>query len=145
MPADAAEDVDHRVVTELRLAVARLGRQLRQQGPPDQVTLSQLSALYTIANHGDITLGELAEREQVKPPTMSRLVAALEEGGYIVRTTDATDRRSVRVDLTPKGRRLIERRRSERDAFLTQRVATLSSEDRASLPQVVEILRHLLA
>src|SRR5688572_8072041 len=94
-------EVDEALVGRLRVAVARLGRRLRQEGvAADELTLSQLSAMATVERLGSVTLGELAAEERVKPPTMTRIVDRLEEGGYLRRTPDASDRRCVRVALS---------------------------------------------
>jgi DNA-binding MarR family transcriptional regulator len=141
----AGESVDDELVRRLRTVVARLNRRLRQEGVGDDtVTVSQLSALFSIERLGAVTLGELAEHERVKPPTMTRIVARLEEAGLVERQTDADDRRCVRVRLTSRGRRLLAASRNRRDAFLADRVAALDPELRGRLPDLVTMLEQLV-
>jgi len=103
-----------------------------------------LSALYTIDRLGPITLGELATAEQVRPPTMTDIVVRLEETGLVVRATDASDRRVTRVSATRHGRRLIERIRSRKTAYLASRLRDLSPDERRALRDAVPILARLL-
>jgi DNA-binding MarR family transcriptional regulator len=141
--ATLASDVDLEMVGRLRLAVARLSRRLRQEGSAD-VTPSQYSALATIESRGPLTLGELAAIERVQPPTMTRIVANLEESGLVARTVDPQDRRVARVQVTPSGRKLIDRSRTRRNAWIAARLRRLPAEDRAALTRTVELLEHLL-
>jgi DNA-binding MarR family transcriptional regulator len=92
---------------------------------------------------GPITLGELAAIEQVQPPSMTRIVARLEEGGLVERQVDATDRRIVRVRVTAVGKRLLAQTRTKRDEFLAQRVARLTEEERELLERVIPVLEKL--
>ena len=142
-PSKPAPTIDTELVGRLRLAVARLSRQLRQQGASD-ITPSQFSALATIENHGPITLGALASHERVQPPTMTRVVAALEEAGLVVREIDPTDRRIARVQVTADGRRFIDRSRRKRNAWIAARLRELPAEDVADLERTVRLLEHLL-
>ena len=105
------------------LANARLARRVRQEAlsAGDDLTASRLAALATIDHLGPITLGELAAVEQVQPPSMTRIVARLEETGLAVREVDAHDRRIVRVRITDAGRETIERSRTRKNVFLAQR------------------------
>jgi DNA-binding MarR family transcriptional regulator len=127
----------------LRLTVMRLSRRLRQQeeGP---ITPSQVSALHSIEKFGPVTLGELAAAERVQPPSMTRIVAALEEHGYVVREVDAADRRVSRLHLTAQGRRTIERGRSRRTAFLAARLKRLAPDDLATLERALPLLEAML-
>jgi DNA-binding MarR family transcriptional regulator len=134
-----------RLASNLRLAIARLNRRVRQAGisAGDDLTASRLGALHTIARLGPITLGELAAVEQVQPPSMTRIVASLETNGLTQRTIDTADRRIVRVQATEDGKRLLERSATRRDAFLARRVARLSDEERDILARAVPILERL--
>src|SRR5438552_1498803 len=111
-PRDSSE-----VTSRLRMVVARLSRRLRQEAN-EGATPSQLAALATVERHGPITLGDLAGHERVRPPTMTRIVAGLEETQLVRREIDATDRRVARVTITPEGSRLLARSRTRKDAFL---------------------------
>jgi DNA-binding MarR family transcriptional regulator len=128
----------------LRSAVARLARRLRQEGMVnEEATPSQLTALATLFRTGSMTLGELAAAERVKPPTMTRIVAALEERGLVRRESSSDDGRLVQVVVTPDGRRAHEEYRKRRDAWLRQRLAELSSHERQAIAQAVEIFDRM--
>jgi DNA-binding MarR family transcriptional regulator len=133
------------LASALRLAVARLARRVRQEGTSagDDLTASRLAALTTIEALGPITLGELAAIEQVQPPSMTRIVARLEEGGLVERQVDANDRRIVRVRVTPIGKRLLAQTRTKRDEFLAQRVARLTEDERELLERAIPLLEKL--
>jgi DNA-binding MarR family transcriptional regulator len=93
------------LASRLRSSVARLARRLRQEGMVNQeATPSQLTALATLFRTGPITLSELAAAERVKPPTMTRIVAALEEQGLVQRESSSEDGRLVLLVVTPEGR-----------------------------------------
>src|SRR5215213_1814273 len=123
---------DAELAARLRLAVNRLARRLRQHADTD-ISPSQLSALATLARRGPLTVGELSSAERVKPPTMTRVVASLEEVGLVTRTVDPEDRRVAHVATTPDGEKLMARSRSRKDAFLAARLHSLSPEDRAAV------------
>jgi DNA-binding MarR family transcriptional regulator len=142
-PAPPAVTVDHELVARLRLAVGRLARRLRQQTEAG-ISASQLSALASVNRLGPLTLGELAAVERVRPPTMTRVVANLEELGMVARCPDPADRRVARVELTPAGRGFLERSRTRRDAFLAERMAALTPEELALLEPAVAVLERLL-
>ena len=127
----------------LRLAITRLARRLRQQSDVD-ASPTQLSALATIGRLGPMTLGDLAAAERVQPPTITAAVGRLEAQGYVVRSPDAQDRRSVRVEVTSAGRKLLARNRSRKTAYLAKRLRALSPRERATLTEATEILDRLL-
>jgi DNA-binding MarR family transcriptional regulator len=124
----ATAPTDTQLASRLRFAVMRLARVLRQKAQ-DQVTPSQLSALVSIEREGPVTLGELAALESVQPPTMTRIVAALEEQGLVQREADPADRRISRMRMTSQGRRLLERNRSRKTAYLASRMRGLNAEE----------------
>jgi DNA-binding MarR family transcriptional regulator len=135
-----------RLGSALRLTVARLARRVRQEGmsASGDVSVSRLAALTTMEALGPITLGELAAIEQVQPPSMTRIVARLEQAGLAEREIDAKDRRIVRVRATDAGRRLLAESRTRRDAFLAKRVARLSDDERELLARAISVLDKLL-
>ena len=139
----AATDSDSELAARLRLAVTRLARRLRQQvaGP---VTASQVSALATVERLGRPTLGELAASEGVRPPSVTRIVDGLEHAGLVSRLVDDDDRRVARVVLTAEGRRVLQRSRSLRTAFLARRVRRLPVAERAALADLVRLLEKLV-
>ena len=105
---------------------------------------SQTTALATIDRHGPLTPSELAVRERIQRPTVTRIVARLEEGGLVQRTRDPQDGRSSLVALTPAGRALLARGRTRKDAYLDRRLRRLDAEDRATLQRAAAILERLL-
>jgi DNA-binding MarR family transcriptional regulator len=144
-----AGGVDHDVAetemaSRLRLAVTRLHRRLRQQ-TAGGLTQSQASALASIAKLGSPTLGALAACESVQPPSMTRVVGALEEMGYVSRVIDATDRRVARVTVSPAGKQVLEHNRSVKNAFLAQQLHRMSPEERRSLADLTVLLERLIA
>ena len=120
----------------------RLSRRLRQHAPVG-VTQSQLSALATIVVQERITLSGLAEAERVQPPSITRVVDTLVSQGYATRTQSDEDRRVGWVEPTATGRALIETVRRQRDAYLAQRLRTLTADDRAVLARAAVLLERL--
>lgn len=131
------------LAARLRLVVMRLARRLRQQAPAG-VTPSQLSVLATLSMKGELTLGALAEAERVRPPSMTRIVAALEEEGLVVRQPDESDRRRVTIRLTGDGQKLLATSRTRKTAYLVKRLEALSPEDRATLESAHDVLERIL-
>src|SRR3954451_2423440 len=127
----------------LRLAIARTARRMRQEAGGG-LSPSLTAALATIERHGPLTPSELAERERVQRPTVTRLVAKLEETELVARTADPLDGRSSLIALTPKGAELLAELRTRKDAFLAARLRKLSAEDRATLARAAELLEDLL-
>jgi DNA-binding MarR family transcriptional regulator len=137
MPADTA------LASELRTTVMRLARRLRNQRTDDTLSLSQLAALGTLARHGALTPGELAAHERVQPPSMTRLIAKLEEAGLVTRADHPTDRRQVLVEISPVGLAILKADRQRRDAWLAQRMRDLPPEDLEVLHRAAEVLTRL--
>ncbi len=133
---------DTQLASRLRLAVMRLARVLRQKAQ-DPVTPSQLSALVSIEREGPVTLGELAALESVQPPTMTRIVAALEEDELVQREADQADRRISRVRITGQGRRLLEKNRSRKTAYLASRMRGLNAEELDVLARAAGLLERM--
>lgn len=125
------------------MVVARLSRRLRQEAN-EGATPSQLAALVTIERHGPITLGDLAGHERVRPPTMTRIVAGLEETRLVRREIDPSDRRVARVTITPEGSRLLARSRTRKDAFLASLLEHLEADQLAVVEAAVPILEQLV-
>jgi DNA-binding MarR family transcriptional regulator len=127
----------------LRVALARLVRQLRQQNPGG-LTLSQWSAMVSIDNNESLRIGDLAERERVSAPTATRLVAGLEEAGLLRRSSDPGDRRIALVSLTDEGRAKLELARSVGTASLAQRLAAMPEDDARRFVELLPLLESLL-
>ena len=130
-------------MVRLRLAVGRLARRLRQQAG-GEVTPSQYSALSSVGRLGPVTLGELAAVERVRPPTMTRIVACLEESGLVDRHAHPGDRRVAQVQLSTAGRRFLQRSGTRKDAYLAERLARLAPDEVAQLDQAVAVIERLL-
>jgi len=133
------------LASRLRLSVTRLARRLRQQASAEaEVSPSQLATLASVERLGPITLGDLAAVERVQPPTMTRIITALEDAGLVSRHVDERDRRIARVQTTVAGRKFLERTRSRKDLYLSSRIRTLDTDDRAVLARAAVILEKLL-
>jgi DNA-binding MarR family transcriptional regulator len=133
---------DPELVDRLRMVIARLARRLRQESDVD-LTPSQFAALSTISHREPITLGELAMVERVRPPTMTRIVAVLEEAGLVAREVDPSDRRVARVRATPEGDALLAHARTRRDAYLAELLSALPADSQADLERMVHLLEQL--
>ena len=130
------------LASRLRLALVPLSRRLRQQNGPD-LTASQASALGSIAKHGPLTVGELAERERVTSPMITKIAKNLEEAGLVTRSPDPTDRRVTRLALTAQGSKRLERNRTRKDAWLATRLADLDDADLATIEAFIPLLERL--
>jgi len=129
-------------VTRLRVAIARLSRRLRRHELAG-LTPTQLAALSTVERSGPLRLGDLAAAEGIAPSTLTRLVAVLEEIGYVQRCADPKDARASTLAITPKGHETLERLRAEGTALLTQSLMLLTAEQRAALAAAVPALEQL--
>ena len=138
----ATAPTDTQLASRLRFAIMRLARVLRQKAQ-DQVTPSQLSALVSIEREGPVTLGELAALESVQPPTITRIVAGLEEQGLVQREVDPADRRISRVRMTSQARKLLERNRSRKTAYLASRMRGLNAEELDLLARAAGLLERM--
>ena len=131
------------LAVRLRLAITRTSRRLRQEaGTGLSPTLT--AALATIDNHGPLTPSELAARERVQRPTVTRLLATLDELGLVARAADPGDRRSSLVAVTRAGSELLATARTRKDAFLSERLDALAREDRATLERAAALLEGML-
>jgi DNA-binding MarR family transcriptional regulator len=102
------------------------------------------AALASIDNHGPLTPSELADRERIKRPTATRLIASLESDGLVARTPDPSDRRSSLIATTPEGRDLMRTLRTRKDAYLARRLTKLTAEERETLARAADLLERLL-
>jgi DNA-binding MarR family transcriptional regulator len=131
-------------ISRLRFATMRLARLMRQHVDPDSgLSQSLLSALSTIHRVGPVTLGQLADLERVQPPSMTRIVAQLEERGLVQREVDADDRRIARLRLEPEAMALLETLRTKKNEFLASRLAVLSPDELMALERALPALEHL--
>ncbi len=138
----AATDVE--LAARLRLAIGRLHRRIRVDSGAGLPPL-QLSVLSTLDVHEPLRLSDLARREAVTPPTMSRVLGSLEEQGLVQRRVDPSDARSSLVSVTDLGRATLARIRTERTALLADRIDRLSPRHRAALAAALPALEAMLA
>jgi DNA-binding MarR family transcriptional regulator len=134
---------DRSLTSRLRLSVMRLNRRLRAQRTNASVTLSQISALSSLHKCGPMTPGELAGREGVQPPSMTRVISALEDLGYISKRAHPNDGRQVIVELTEQGLGYIEADISAREAWLDARLSELDESERETLTRAAEIIDRM--
>ena len=125
----------------LRPAVFRLARHLRQaRADSEELTPSQLSAMGVLVREGELQIGELAAREQVRAPSMTRLVDHLESRGLVRRTPSPTDKRACVVGLTDQGTELLDANRQRRNEWLAARLEKLTAAERTTLRAAIPIL-----
>ncbi|NUR06905.1 MAG: MarR family transcriptional regulator [Nocardioidaceae bacterium] len=135
---------DTGLASALRVSVARLSRRLRAERDPDnELSVGQIAVLAALYRNGDSTVGELAAIERVQPPSMTRTVNCLDEGGFVVRRKNAADGRQVVVALSAKGEETLAADRRRREAWLAQRLRELTPDERAVLRQAAPILERL--
>ncbi|HEU5034769.1 MAG TPA: MarR family transcriptional regulator [Mycobacteriales bacterium] len=127
----------------LRDAVGRLGRRMRAERGATDLSLGQWAALRSLDSHGPMTPTELAAHEKVQPPSMTKIVARLEEHGYVTRTPDPVDRRQVVVAASKAGRALLADDRRRKDRWLSQRMRGLAPDDLAALAAALPVLEKL--
>ena len=126
----------------LARSVTRLSRRLRQERHTE-LTPTQLSVLGTVNVMAPVTPTAIAEREGVRPPSVTRTINCLVDEGYILREPHPDDRRQVLVRLSDKGRQLIAEERHRRDAWLDSRLAALTVDERAALREAAALLDRL--
>jgi DNA-binding MarR family transcriptional regulator len=131
------------LASTLRVSVMRLGRRLRAERVVTDLSLTQMAALGTLDRHGPLTPRELAEHERVQPPSMTRVLAGLEERGLILRTPHETDGRQHLVSLTAEANALLREDRRRRDAWLARRLAELTQEERDVLYAAAPVIERL--
>lgn len=136
---------DTALASTLRLSVMRLARRMRAERADASLTLTQLSALATLERHGALTPGELAAAERVQPPSMTRVVACLQEAGLVSREQHPRDGRQVLLRPTADGVALLREDRRRREAWLALRLSELGDEDRAVLRAAATLLDRLAA
>jgi DNA-binding MarR family transcriptional regulator len=137
---------DAGLATALRISVSRLARRLRVERQAEglaSLSDTQLAALAVLERHGPMAPGELAEHEKVQPPSMTRVIAVLEERGLVMRAAHPTDRRQVVLTVTEEGRALVSQARRRRDAWLAKRLKELTPEERALLRAAAPVLEKL--
>ncbi|GGQ45125.1 DNA-binding MarR family transcriptional regulator [Actinomadura coerulea] len=135
---------------ELRISIARLSRRLRTlrpsaagEGVPSPLSLTQFAALAAIERHGSMTPRELADHEKVQPPSMTRVIAYLEERGLVARSPHPTDGRQVVLNATDEGAALLADERRRKEAWLAMRLGELTAEEREILRRAAPVIDKL--
>lgn len=131
------------LAARLRMAIARMARFLRQQDQ-GELPQGQTSALATIVRLGPMTLGDVAARERIAPPSVTKAIEQLVSRGLVARSVDPTDRRVVLVEATADGRRLLEANRARRNEWLAHQLEQLDTAEVAQLGALLDVLEHLV-
>jgi DNA-binding MarR family transcriptional regulator len=129
---------------QLHSAAIHLLRHLRKEDDASGISAPRLSALSVVVFGGPVTLGQLARAEQVKPPTMTRIVTGLEKDGLVRREGDKRDRRLTRIHATPKGQKVLLAGRARRVELLAREVERLGATELAELGRGAQLLRELI-
>ena len=148
MPEVVAQQVksDVGLASALRSSTLRLSRQIRRQRVDGHdLTANQLSVLGALGKHDAMTIGELAAHEQVKPPSMTRIVSNMEEAGLVARRPHETDKRQIVVELTEAAHALLQANRRRRDEWLQTKLKKLTPEERDILRKAAPVLERLAA
>ena len=128
----------------LHSASIHLLRRVRKEDESSGVSPARLSALSVVVFAGPLSLGRLAAAEHVTPPTMTRIVAALEQDGLVEKRAGSTDRRSVTISATARGSRLLQEARRRRVRSLAALFETLPREDVATLARAADLIERAL-
>ena len=134
---------DAAAVSTLRFAVMRLSRRLRNQRVEESLTPTEMQVLATLARCGSASPGELARKEHVQPPSMTRIIAMLEEKGLVRREPHPDDRRQVVVSSTEQAESILDQSRAKRDAWLAELTGGLDEEEWALLRAAAPVLERL--
>ncbi len=148
MPEVVAQQVksDVGLASALRSSTLRLSRQIRRQRVEGHdLTANQLGVLGALGKHDAMTIGELAAHEQVKPPSMTRIVSNMEEAGLVARRPHETDKRQIVVELTEAAHALLHANRRRRDEWLQTKLKKLTPEERDILRKAAPVLERLAA
>ena len=135
---------DAGLASELRMSVMRLRRRLaNERDPSNDLSIAIMAVLGRLYRHGDLTVGELAAFERVQPPTMTRKVTSLEEGGYVSRRAHETDGRVVVVTSPSSAAHRVLADRKRRDEWLARQLRDLTAQERDVLRAAAPILQRL--
>jgi|SRR5882672_4685898 len=145
MPAQrqAENEACSEIAALLQDQFSRLTRQFRNMDLPQGMTPERLSALSVIDKNGPISVTALADREMVRPATMSRMVSALVDEGLVKRGEDKNDGRGVLVTATPKGRRAYHRAQQLRLQHFAHALHELSPDQLAAMRSLAAALERL--
>lgn len=137
---------DTDLAVTLRITVSRLARRIRAERAAEglpELSDTQFAALAALARQAAMTPGELAAHEKVQPPSMTRVIAVLEERGLLARAPHPTDKRQVILTATAAGQSLVGQVRRLREAWLARRLAELSAQERSVLRAAAPVLDKL--
>ena len=133
------------IADRLHSAAIHLLRTLRKEDDASGLSAPRLSALSVVVFGGRLTLGQLARAEQVRPPTMTRIVTGLEKEGLVNRIGDPRDRRLTKIQATSKGQRVLAAGRARRVKLLTQSVNELEASELAELDRALQLITEVIA
>jgi DNA-binding MarR family transcriptional regulator len=139
------DTVAFRIADRLHSAAIHVLRRVRKEDTASGEGPARLSALSVLLFGGPMTLGQLAAAEQVKPPTMTRIVSGLERSGLVLRTPDPEDARRISIRATAKGTRLLQAARQRRIESLAEHLKTLSDKELALLAEAIPLLEKALS
>jgi DNA-binding MarR family transcriptional regulator len=143
VPDAEADLID--LADDVRVAVTRATRRIRQERSSDEITDGQYSVLATLSNHGPKSPSALAEDQKVQPPHMTRVLNALVAAGLVRRDEHPTDGRQVVISITEAGEVEVHETRRRRNEWLAARLATYTPDERAVLAEAATLLRRLAA
>ncbi|MGV0745288.1 Rv0880 family HTH-type transcriptional regulator [Mycolicibacterium sp. XJ870] len=138
------KDPEARLASDLALAVVRFARQLRVRHSESAVSLTQLSALSTLAKEGAMTPGALAVRERVRPPSMTRVLSSLAEQGLVAREAHPVDGRQIVVSASAAGISLVEAERRASQEWLLKELARLEPDQRQTLMAAADLMSAMV-
>lgn len=134
---------DDETALELRLAIQKTARRIRNERGGDHVSDGWLSVLGQLDRGGPATAGQLAEYDHVTPPSMTRTITALREAGYVTTAPSEDDGRRVIVSITDAGHALMDETRRLRTVWFREQLADLSGDERAALQAALPVLRKM--
>ncbi len=143
-PPEGLEVASSELGQRLPLVMTLLGRSLRHAYTPIGVNLGQYPVLNSLLEHPDSSVSELAARERVKLPSMTAVVHQMESDGLVAKQADLSDRRCVRISLTPRGREVAEAARRARASWFAERLNHLSRAEVAAISRALPALEHLV-
>lgn len=132
-----------KLAAELRVAMSRVNRRMRQERPVTGLSDGEFSTMATLYNKGELSLRELAARNHVKPPSMTRIIQSLADKHMVERKPHPTDGRATLIALTELGQTEVKETRQARLAWLGSHLQTLSLDERKVLAQATKILSTL--
>ncbi len=145
-PGNLADKPDPKALADaLHSASIHLLRTLRKEDDASGLSAPRLSALSVVVFGGPLTLGQLARAEQVRPPTMTRIVTGLERAGLVERVGDSSDRRLTRIRATAEGQRVLAAGRARRVRLLTEALRVIDDNALANLDRGVQVFTEIIA